>query len=76
MNRGIAQYPGVMSSPGGNMEGLSCGHSLRLTTFDMQLKSSLTHDGVIISRVFVEAQRNARRKFAGGYEHLLRIVSS
>lgn len=58
------------------MEGLSRGYSLRLTTFDMQLKSPLANDGVIISRVFVVRQGNSRRKFAGSYEHLLRIVSS
>ena len=34
-DRGIAQYPDVMNGLGGDMEGLSCGHSLRLTTFDM-----------------------------------------
>jgi len=64
MNRRIAQYADVMNRPGGDMEGMSCGHSLRLTTVDMQLKSPLTHDGVVISRVFVVGQRNAWRKFA------------
>lgn len=60
----------------GDMKGLSRGYSLRLTTFDMQLESPLTDNGVIVSRVFVVRQRNARGKFAGRYKHLLRIVSS
>jgi len=64
MNRGIAQYADVMNRPGGDMEGLSCGYSLRLTTVDMQLKCPLTHDGVVISRMFVVGQGNSRRKFA------------
>jgi len=75
LNRGIAQHPDVMNHSRGDMEGLSCGYSLRLTTFDMQLKSPLTNNGVVISRVFVVRQRNSRSKFAGRYNHLLRIVS-
>jgi len=75
MNRGIAQHPDVMNHSRGNMECLSCGYPLRLTTFDMQLESPLTNNGVIISRVFVVRQRNSRGKLAGRDNHLLRIVS-
>ena len=58
------------------MERLSCGYSLRLATFDMQLESPLNNNGVIIPRVFVVRQRDSRGKFARRYKHLLRIVSS
>lgn len=48
-NRSIAQHPGVMNLPRMDMESLSCGYSLRLTTFNIQLKGSLKNNGVIIS---------------------------
>jgi len=76
LNRGIAQHPDVMNHSRGDMEGMSCGHYLRLMISDMQLKSPLTNNGVIIAGVFVMRQRNARGKFARCYEHQLRVVSS
>ena len=75
MNGGIAQHPDIVNRSRGNMEGVSRGYSLRLTTIDMQLKRPLGNNGVVVSRVFVVRQRNSRGKIAGCYEHLLGVVS-